>query len=135
MSSLDPVGLRIEDQHSLQNILEFSDISGPVILLQQIERILADLHTRPAILAAKDSQKLTGEGGNIFLALAQRWHKEWDHVKPVEKIFPEISFCRFVFKVLVGCGNDAGIYADRRALRPQARSSVRPVRAEPWPES
>ena len=115
MLALDAQGARIEDQHALDDILEFAHVAGPVVVGQRFERFFADLHARAAVLAAKLGQKLARQQRNVLLALAQRRHKKRNHVEAIEEIFAEVALGDLFFEILVGGGDEAHI--DAQGLR------------------
>src|SRR5208283_4103108 len=53
---------------------------------------------------------------NVLFALAQRWYIERNDVQPIEEVFAKVALGDFVFQVLVGGGNYAGIRRDRLLL-------------------
>ncbi len=93
-------------------VLELADIAGPRMLQQCLHRIGVDLgygcrRDRPVPL-----QEVSRQERDVFLALAERRKLQTNHVQPVEKVLAEPAGIDFVFKTLMGCGDDAHVYLD-----------------------
>src|SRR5579871_5875904 len=116
MLAFDAKRAWVEDKHTLDDVLEFADIAGPVILTQRFQRFFAYLHARPAILAAKLSEELAYQKRNVLLALAQRRYKERNHVEAIEEIFSEVALGDLFLEILVRRCDEPDV--DVQGLRP-----------------
>src|SRR5271170_3051250 len=109
MPPFDAQRLRVENQHSLDHILQLAHIARPVILLEHGNRLFPNLDPRPAIFAAKLSQKLPREQRNIFPPLTKRRHEKRDHIQTIEEVLPEVAARDLLLQVFIGRSDHAHI--------------------------
>ena len=53
------------------------------------------------------------EHGNVFAAIAQRRHRNGEHVEAVKEVLPELLFTGERREVAIGCGDQPRIGAER----------------------
>ncbi len=102
----------IEDEDAFDEIAEFADVAGPVVLGEGFEGFVADFNAGTAVLTAEDVEEFADEGRDVLLAFAQGGHGKGDDVEAVEEVFAEVAFEDFLFEVFVGGGDDADVDAD-----------------------
>ena len=112
MFAVDALDFRIEDQDALDEIAQFADVAGPVILLERGESVVGHLDVGPAVLCAELLQEFFDEERDVFLAVAQRRDKKRNDVETVEEVFAEVAAGDLFFEVFVGGGDDADIDVD-----------------------
>src|SRR6266702_3539655 len=112
MLALDAQHSRIENQYPLYQIAQLAHVSGPVMLPQDLERFLTDLHPRPSILIAKLSQKLPYQRSDVLLPLPEWRHRKRYDIEPVKQVLAKISFQNFLFEILIRGRNHPHIDAD-----------------------
>src|SRR5256885_618526 len=71
----------------IDDMLQFADIAGPVIVHQDLHRLGIDSLDRFAGFSGKARDEQVHEIGNIFLAFAERSYIDRHHVEAVVKIF------------------------------------------------
>src|ERR1700677_3164565 len=109
--ALDAQGTGIENEDSLNDVAELTDVAGPVILCQGVQSLFADFDARTAVLTAKFEQELARQKRNILFAIPERRHKKRDDVKAIEEIFAKVAFGDLFLEILVGGSDDADIHA------------------------
>ena len=105
-------GVLSEDNGALDDILEFTDISRPVVVHQHLQCFGAEpvrrLHVFFAIFVREELDKPR----NIFSSLAQRRELNVDDIEPVIQIFSEFAFVDQLFQVHIGRRNNTSIDFD-----------------------
>jgi hypothetical protein len=114
MLGLDAAGFGVEDEDALDDVLELADVAGPVILPELGESGVGNFDAGAAVLLAELEEELAGEDGDVFFAVAERRDEERDDVEAIEEVFAEVAAGDLFFKVLVGGGDDTGVYVDGR---------------------
>ncbi len=69
LAPLDAQCARVEDEDAFNDVLQFADVSGPVVLLKNIEGLFADLHARAAILTAEVGEELTDKERDVLFSI------------------------------------------------------------------
>ena len=70
-----------EKNGALDDVPELADVAGPLILLQQRERVRRQ---RRRVAAAKPRQEVLREQRDVDSALSQRWQRNRDGVDSIE---------------------------------------------------
>ena len=106
--------MTIEDHHPFQEIFELTDVSRPVVRLQNGQGVRGDGdHRTSADNHANLPQKMMHQRRDIGPALPQRRNMERNHVEAIVQIFTKVSFTDRFRKIHMRGGDDAG----REALR------------------
>lgn len=71
-------------------ILQLADISRPVKLLQQPQKLWGEGPYRVSILTIEIVQKRLAEQRDISLSVAQRRDLKLEHIDPVKQVFAEV---------------------------------------------
>jgi len=82
------------------------------MVLEQLDRLLAQLELRFEFLGRDALEEIFGEKTDVLLAAAQRREVEADDVEPVKKILAELFFGHLGLEVFVCRGDDAHIGLD-----------------------
>jgi len=94
-------------------MLQFPHVAGPVVRVKNRQRFLAERDFGiPWNILVIFFHEMGDEGGNIFLALAQRRNLQGKNVEAEKQIPPEGAFLRHGVKVAVGGGDDAHVDVD-----------------------
>src|SRR5262249_27489007 len=75
--------LRANDDESLDEILQLSDVARPGAAQENFERGFAELTRFLAVFGTELIQEMTRENGNVFFAVAQRGNEKGNHVQAV----------------------------------------------------
>ena len=92
--------------------MEFANVSGPVVLLEEAEGIGVDAGGGNAVCLGVSPDEEVYEGGDIVAAFAECGEVDGDDIKPVEEVFAEAAGGDFVLEIDVGGGDDADIDAN-----------------------
>jgi hypothetical protein len=84
---------RPDDQGPFNNIFQFPNISGPMVIHQLPHGTRADFHNLFVHFHALLFYKSLGQQWNIFLSFAKGRHMNGNHVKAIEKVLAKIAFC------------------------------------------
>jgi hypothetical protein len=75
----------------LDDVLKFSNISRPGVLLQNPERIGINASDGLPKRAGEALDKKVSQGGNIFPPIAQRRNFQWKDIQPIKEVTPEFA--------------------------------------------
>jgi hypothetical protein len=89
------------DDRTFDHILQFSNISRPVIADQGLHRFRRDGVSPAAITPAEFLNELTDQQRNIFLSLAQRWHSDGKDIQPIIQIGPNVLVFDHCFQIAI----------------------------------
>ena len=101
-----------QQDRAADDIFQLADIAGPVMRLQQRQRIAAD----PAGLAGSRGmaqQHPEGERGNITRPIAQRRQGQGEDIEAIEQVFAEPPGLDLGCQMAVGAGDHPHIDTDR----------------------
>src|SRR6516164_3343838 len=99
--------LGTEDHVTLDEVFEFADVAGPVILLQHGHQFAGEFLGATVVLAVVVIEEVGHQSRDVAAAFSQRWHSQVDHVNSVEQILPEGPVLDFAFENAVGGADDA----------------------------
>src|SRR5579859_6654215 len=111
MLALDAEDAGVENHNALDDVFEFANVAGPVILGEVGEGFFADLHAGAAILATELGEEFAGEERDVLLAFAEGRHEKRNDVEAIEEVFAEVALGDFLFEILVGAGDEAHVDA------------------------
>ncbi len=109
-------GLIVTQNHgSFDDIVQFANVAGIAIALQQFLGIGFDVDDFFAELFPEPQHGLHAKGKNVFRAYAQRRKFEGHDVQPEEEVFAEGAASRVFLEITIGRGHQPKI--DRQVLR------------------
>ena len=94
---------------TFDGVLQFPDVSGPVVVHQDPERVLVDGFHRLPVLAAEAGQEVVGQQRDVILPVAQRRHVQSDDLEAVVEVLSEPAFPDRQLQVHVGGGHDSHV--------------------------
>lgn len=92
------------------DILEFANISGPVVLQQGDLRTAGETLEWLGIRLAVFFKEVLDQDGNVFRSLLQPGNADLDRAETVEEIFAEAAGEDFGTQVSIGGGNQTDVY-------------------------
>ena len=104
------------DQRSLQDVLQFADVAGPVVCLEPLHRRQRERRLRPADLAGRRREEVVGEQRQIFLPLPQRRHLHGKNAEPIVQVLTKAPGRRLGAQIPIGRRHDTDIDAPRPLL-------------------
>src|SRR5579863_1488146 len=93
------------NDRTLDHILQFSNISWPVIAHQCLHRFRRDAIDLTIVPLAELLNEVANQQRNIFSSLAQRRESNWKYVEPVVQIRPKVPLIDHHFQITIGGGN------------------------------
>src|SRR5262245_38788761 len=69
---------------------------------QHLVRLGCQLLGLAPVCSRELAQEVIGKQRDVFTAVAQRRHEEWNHIQTVEQILAKIPTLDLVFEILVG---------------------------------
>jgi hypothetical protein len=103
---------RGHDDAALDRILQFSDITWPVVVFQGRHDLIRDSVDHLALLLSKLSDEVFREQQDIVSPFPQRRKRDRKHVQSVVEIGPELPLFNHACQVLVRRRNNADIDVD-----------------------
>src|SRR5258707_7944353 len=94
-----------QDHGALDYILQFANVTRPVVILEQIQRSLIDVLDFLASRLRVTIDEVFNQQGNVVDALAQRGDLNREDIEPVEQVLPEGAFSYGCTQVRV-CSRD-----------------------------
>jgi len=94
---------------TLDHVLEFANIAGIGIVLEDEDGFIGKADVRKSVLFAVDAEKVLSERNDVRAAFAERGHRNAHDVEAVIKIFAKYFFTDAGFEVAVGGGNGTEI--------------------------
>src|SRR5271165_3774230 len=105
---LDLVG-RFSQEHPLHRVLEFADISRPVVSQVALQTLFRELRNQQLRTATEVTAIMAKQQRNIVLAIAQ-WRKvDSRDVQAEEEIFAESPATYHDFQILIAGGQEADV--------------------------
>ena len=99
----------VADQHRpFERVLEFADVSGPVIRHEHVDGGGRNALHVLAVLGGVALEKMVGEQQQIRLPFTERRHEYGEDVEAIVEIFPERAGRHRPFDVGVRRGDQAG---------------------------
>ena len=95
------------------HVLEFPDVAGPTIALQDAQCLRSEVVHLFARFLAHQFQEMAGQDGDVGHATAQGWQFDVNHVDSVVKIFAKATLGHSLGEILVRRQDGAGVDALR----------------------
>ena len=108
MARLDDRGVA-DDDGALQAVAQLAHVARPGELIKQAQHGVADGAHAALVLVVHGLDEGLGEGGNVFLVVAQGGHVDVEDVEAVVEIVAQLAAGDGFFGNLVGGGQDADI--------------------------
>src|SRR6266404_1687336 len=105
MVRLDP-RLGAHNHQPLYEVAQLTDVSRPRIANEDFHRRVAELPRLLRVSRTEFGQEISGQRGDVFLAVAQGRHVKRNYVEAIEKILAERTARDLLFEMLVGRGDD-----------------------------
>src|SRR5665213_1825284 len=87
---------------TLNHILQLADIPRPLVVLHQPQSPVFDGLKLLPHLFSKSGNEVFDKNGNVGYTLAERWHRDWYDIQPVQEILAEFTFAYKLFEVAMG---------------------------------
>src|SRR5262249_24555214 len=97
---------------SLAHILQFANIAGPLVCLQQLHGSLLNIFNLFSRLARVPLGEIFHEQWNICFALTQRGHVDGKHIEPIKKVTAEGARADCLLQITIRSGDNAEICSD-----------------------
>src|SRR5262245_27125548 len=88
-----------DDHRPFENVRQFANVAGPIITLQAVVRLLADAPNTFTHPVGKQTDEMARQQWNVFAAILQRRHCDWENIQPVKQIRSETSGSGLMSKV------------------------------------
>ncbi len=62
MTALNAVDVRVKDEDALEDVFELAHVARPGILLEQLQRVVANFNARSAVFAAEHARNSRASG-------------------------------------------------------------------------
>ena len=95
------------------DVLEFANVSRPIVVLEEAELALGQLQIRPIEPFAGHLEKMCRQYRDVLLPVAQRRHLDREDAQPVVEILPESSGADCGLQVVVTGRDHAEVGASR----------------------
>ena len=106
-------GLSAEDECVFDDVLEFADVSGELVVHEDFEGFVGEAPDGFAALGGKALDEMAGEQWNVFAAFAQGWKVQPDDVEAVVEVIAEGFLGDEDLEGPVRGGDDADVGLDR----------------------
>src|SRR5262245_8333582 len=100
---------RADDQSTLDQVLQLTNVARPGIVSQQLQRVIRDPGNRTAETTAELLQQVAYRVWNVLRPFAQWGDMNGKDIQAVEKIGPKASFQQGLIQVTMRCRDDAHI--------------------------
>ena len=94
----------------LHDVLQLSNVTGPSIIIQYFQRLIAEPLHGLAHYCIELSQRAVQHISDILSTLSQRRYMQRDHVQPEIQILPEFTAGYHLFEILIGSCDYTYIY-------------------------
>ena len=101
--------IRCHNTGSFQCVLQFADISRPVVALQLLHVGQCQSRNRASQLSSEASQKVLCQQRNVFNSFSQWGQFHRKHAQSIVQILPEATRFGFVSQVSIGRRDDANV--------------------------
>tara|TARA_B100000959_G_scaffold221133_1_gene233856 strand:- start:155 stop:469 length:315 start_codon:yes stop_codon:yes gene_type:complete len=102
MVGLDGFSIRAEGDGALEFVLELTNISGPVVVLEKAQNFRMKSYDLFAVLFGGEGNDVSGDFGDILETIPKRGNRYGKAGDPVVEILPEIPLDNLTFQVSVG---------------------------------
>ena len=106
---MDTLALAV-DVRRLQEIVQLSDIAGPLVLDQGRQGIAADCLDIALHPVVQQTYSQCCQVGDIFFALTQRWQIDSYAIEAIVEITTESPLRHKFFRIAIGGGDNAHVY-------------------------
>src|ERR1700728_296391 len=99
-----------QNQGSLDQILQFPNVAGPVVRAEVQHRFLRDMVDLPAYPLAQNLDKMRHKGRNVFTALSQWRQLHRKYIQAKVEVTAKIAVSHHLRQVSMGCSNKSNIH-------------------------
>src|SRR5260370_5597782 len=100
------------DYRSLDDVLQFANITRPGVRHQQIEALFVHRLKALSCFLRVTINEILDQQGNVFSSFTQRRHFNWKDVEPVKQVAPEHARMDGSLQIAVTSGNHSNISSD-----------------------
>src|SRR5581483_4111746 len=100
----------LERDGAFDSVLQLADVARPLVGAEVAQRAGGDAQDALACRRREALEKVAGEQGDVFFAVAQRRDFDGDDAQAIVKVFAEAAFGDELFQVFVGGGDDADVH-------------------------
>src|SRR4029077_16624397 len=79
----------VEDDHALNAVAQFANVSGPVVIVQELHGSWSDLGRLPALRLRELVEKGVDQEGQVLQPLAERRKLDGNPLEPVVEVIAE----------------------------------------------
>src|SRR4029453_11555168 len=94
-----------QDRGPLQDIVQLSNVSGPLILEKYVSCLAGQTSRRPTERRANLLKKRFAQRKDVRRTLAQRWNLDVEDAKSVEQILSKLATFHVLAEIAVGRGD------------------------------
>src|SRR5262249_31751413 len=94
------------------HILQLADVTGPIVRLQQVRRLLAHAANPLPSSLGMPMDEIVDQERDVGPSLAKRGHFEWKHVEPVEQVSSKGAISHGRLQIAVRRLNDPDVGPD-----------------------
>src|SRR4029077_11710513 len=98
-----------QDHGTLDHVLQFADVSWPIVGLENVEGFLLDMTDCLSRPSRVSFHQVLDQQRNVIFPLAQRWNTDRKHIQPVAQILAECTGMHGRIQVPIGRGNYADV--------------------------
>src|SRR5580704_940004 len=110
---VDTKRIRVAQCYSaLNHVLQFADVSRPIVLLHKFQCLLLDRLDLLPHLLSKSANEVFDQDRNIGCSLAQRGHFDRHNIQPVKEVLAKVTFAYELIQIAMGCGQHSNIYGN-----------------------
>src|SRR5262245_25283358 len=105
-----------ENGRPLDHVLQFADVSGPIVVRQLRRLIHPQSQSRTTQAVRGQLHEMASEERYVVSPLAERWDVNREDTEPVEEVLPEPAGFHFPRQIAVGGRDEASVHAPRMVL-------------------
>src|SRR5262245_8118879 len=87
------------DDSTLYDVLKFTNITWPRIVLQRRNHFIRDFRNILAVTLGEPSEEVSDEVRDVLGAFAQRGYPDWEHVQSIEEIGAKGALLNHLFEI------------------------------------
>src|SRR6266436_2042923 len=103
-----------EDEGPLDGVLQFTDVSRPAVLQEEIASLRTEACLTPSHPARELAQEVVGQHEDIVRPLPQGWEMDAEDGEPVVEIIAETAIHDGLLQIVVGRCDETDVGAERR---------------------
>src|SRR6476620_2612255 len=100
------------DCQSLHHVMKFPYVAGPIVSLEQCQRLGSDALNAASTMFSRVLEKGFQDGCNVVRPCAERWEAKLIHVQSIEQVEAKAAGLDLSRQVFVGGRDDADVHFD-----------------------